>query len=133
MPVDLLEHLRLSVATVPLLVMALAGCAPSEAGSSRFHAVEGGDAARGQELLAHYQCGSCHAIPEVRSAAGRTGPSLAAFGKRSYIAGEVANTPHFLVRWLQHPQALVADTRMPDMGVTEADARDMAAYLLALR
>ena len=133
MPLAVFERLCLSMATVPLLLMATAGCAPSEAGSSRFHAVEGGDASRGQRLLSQYQCGSCHAIPEVPSADGRTGPSLAAFGLRSYIAGEVPNVPPALVRWLQDPQALVPDTRMPDMGVTESDARDMAAFLLALR
>jgi cytochrome c len=87
---------------------------------------------RGQALLAQYQCGSCHAIPEVPAARGSTGPALAAFGRRSYIAGEVPNRPDTLARWIVRPTALVPDTPMPAMGVSADEARDMAAYLLAL-
>jgi cytochrome c1 len=122
---------RLVLATL-LLGLGLAACGRPEAGHPRFTSVEGGRADRGKRLASHYQCGSCHEIPGVPSAAARMGPPLAAFGKRSYIAGEVPNTPGMLVRWLQDPQSLVPDTRMPDMGVTEADARDIAAYLLSL-
>lgn len=88
--------------------------------------------ARGQQLLAQYQCGSCHAIPEVPAARGTVGPPLEAFGRRSYIAGQVPNGPDTLARWIAAPQALVPGTVMPAMGVSPQDARDMAAYLLAL-
>lgn len=88
--------------------------------------------ARGRALLAQHQCGSCHAIPGVPAARGTVGPALSAFGRRSYIAGEVPNGPDALTRWLIAPAALVPDTAMPAMGVAPADARDMAAYLLAL-
>jgi len=87
---------------------------------------------RGRSLLAQYQCGSCHAIPEVPAARGRTGPTLAAFGRRSYIAGQVPNRPEQLARWIVAPAELVPGTTMPAMGVSPADARDMAAYLLSL-
>lgn len=120
-------------ALAALLCLGAAGCGRTKAEMPRFANVEGGNVQRGQELLARYQCGSCHVIPEVPSAAGRSAPTLAAFGQRSYIAGQVPNLPQNLVRWLQDPQALVPDARMPDMGATEADARDMAAYLLTLR
>lgn len=93
----------------------------------------GADAARGRQLLSHYQCGSCHIIPDVPAAAGRIGPSLERFGLRSYIAGRVPNDSHNLATWIASPQSLVPDTRMPDMGAPEADARDMAAYLGGLR
>ena len=52
---------------------------------------------------------------------------------RSLIAGKLANTPENMVRWLRHPQQVDALTAMPDLEVTEADARDMAAYLATLR
>lgn len=87
----------------------------------------------GRRLLAQYQCGSCHAIPEVDAARGNAGPSLAAFGKRSYIAGRVPNLPDNLARWIVEPAALVPGTAMPSMGVSQEDARDMAAYLLHLK
>jgi cytochrome c2 len=120
-----------AVAAAVAAGLALGACSRTE-GDARLTTVPGGDVQRGKRLLTHYQCGSCHAIPQVPSAAGRIGPPLEAFGKRVYIAGEVPNGPGNLQRWLQDPQALVPDTRMPDMGVTAADARDMAAYLLAL-
>lgn len=90
-------------------------------------------ARRGRTLLARYQCGSCHVVPGVAQADGRSGPSLAHFGRRSYIAGEVPNGPDALARWIMSPQSLVPGTPMPDMGVSERDAQDMAAYLLSLR
>jgi len=86
---------------------------------------------RGQRLLAQYQCGSCHAIPGVASAGGQAASSLAGFGARSYIAGRLPNQPALLAQWIAKPQSLVPGTLMPDMGVTPADANDMAAYLVA--
>jgi cytochrome c len=89
--------------------------------------------ARGQQLLAQYQCGSCHVVPGAAIARGRVGPPLDGFGRRSYIAGHVPNGPEALARWIEAPAALVPDTTMPSMGVSPADARDLAAYLLALK
>ncbi len=89
-------------------------------------------AGRGRQLLAQYQCGSCHAIPDVPASRGRIGPSLARFGLRSYIAGEIPNRADTLAQWIREPASLVPDTAMPDMGVSEADARAIAAYLMAL-
>jgi len=40
------------------------------------------------------------------------------------------NAPEHLVRWLQHPRL---GTPMPEMGVTERDTRDIAAFLYTLR
>jgi cytochrome c len=37
------------------------------------------------------------------------------------------------VQWLRDPQAIDPHTAMPDLGVNARDARDMAAYLTALR
>jgi len=116
-----------------LSLLLLTGCGRPEAGAGRFAGVDGGNAEAGQRLLSHYQCGSCHLIPDVPSAKGRTAPSLAHFGRRSYIAGQVPNRPQALVRWLQDPQALLPQARMPGMGASEADARHMAAYLLSLQ
>jgi cytochrome c2 len=91
------------------------------------------DAERGRRLLAQYQCGSCHVIPGVAGASGRSAPPLEAFGKRSYIAGQAPNQRDALVRWIIAPTSLVPGATMPAMGAGPADARDMAAYLLHLR
>ncbi len=115
-----------------MLALLGCGCAPGAPPDTQAAAAPAPRIERGRALLAQYQCGSCHAIPEVPAARGRTGPTLAAFGRRSYIAGEVPNRPEALARWIADPAALVPGTAMPAMGVSPADARDMAAYLLSL-
>ncbi|MET3441530.1 cytochrome c2 [Variovorax paradoxus] len=123
-----------AVSPFALLVLALlsVGCAPQESGPAASGHASPAQLERGRLLLAQYQCGSCHTIPDVQAARGRMGPTLAAFGRRSYIAGHVPNGPDHLVRWIVAPAALVPGTLMPAMGVSPDDARDMAAYLLAL-
>ena len=117
------------LAALLVLGLGLTGCSASEGGAG----APAASTARGQRLLAHYQCGSCHAIPEVPATRRLNGPSLQAFGKRSYIAGHLPNRSDTLAQWIMSPQSLVPDSPMPDMGVSPADARDMAAYLGALQ
>jgi cytochrome c len=96
-------------------------------------AVPGGDPALGPGLIRSYGCQTCHTIPGVPGADATVGPPLTAFGDRHYIAGEVANTGPNLVRWIMDPQSIEPTTVMPDAGVTERDARNIAAYLETLR
>jgi len=91
------------------------------------------EALRGQRLLGQYQCGACHRIPGVVGATSSLAAPLEGFGKRSYIAGRLANQPALLAQWIARPQSLVPGTRMPDMGVRPEDARAMAAYLGRLK
>jgi cytochrome c2 len=91
------------------------------------------DSSRGADLIQSYGCGSCHEVPGVDGAAGVVGPPLQKFGKRVYVAGMVRNTPDNLVSWLKNPQGIVPGNAMPNLGVTDRDARDMAAYLYTLQ
>ena len=52
---------------------------------------------------------------------------------RAFIAGVSPNTSHNMVRLLREPQRIVPHTAMPALGVTEQDARDIAAYLETLK
>ena len=121
----LLQRFARTTASILLAGLGVANCDAGTTGTAR----AGADAERGQRLLMQYQCGSCHTIPGVAAARGVRGPSLEAFGKRSYIAGRIPNRAEALARWISAPQSLVPDTAMPNMGVSNADARDMAAYL----
>ena len=94
--------------------------------------VAGGDPARGRRAIVRYGCGSCHVIPGVPAAEGRVGPPLTDVADRAFVAGRVPNEPAALVRWIRDPQAVDSMTAMPDLGVTEPDARDIAAYLYTL-
>lgn len=110
----------------------LAGCGAA-AGRETRYVIDGGDANRGKAAIAMYGCGSCHTIPGVRTAIGMVGPPLIMWSRRTYIAGEVPNTPEFLVRWIETPQTIEPGTAMPNLGVTETHARDIAAYLYTIR
>ena len=90
------------------------------------------DAGRGLQALYQYACSACHTIPGITGSSPNVGPPLAGLASRSLVAGRLANTPDNLVQWLRHPQTIKPLTAMPDLGVTEADARDMAAYLATL-
>ena len=92
-----------------------------------------GDAAHGRQLLATYGCGSCHEIPGVAGADGMAGPPLDHFARRTIIGGYLPNTPPNLVHWIEAPQTVAPGNAMPDLGVADPDARDMAAYLGAQR
>ena len=94
--------------------------------------VAGGDPARGKQAIVAYGCGSCHVIPGVPAADGRVGPPLADLAHRTFIAGRLRNEPEALVQWIRAPRAVDPGTAMPTLGVTDAHARDIAAYLYTL-
>lgn len=95
--------------------------------------VQGGNPAHGPAVIEAYGCGSCHTIPGVRNARGLVGPPLLWWSRRTFIAGEVPNTPENLVHWIRSPQAIEAHTAMPTLGLSDQEARDVAAYLYTLR
>jgi cytochrome c2 len=87
------------------------------------------DPQAGRAALTAYGCGACHTIPGVEYADARVGPSLAGLAEQSYLAGKLPNTAENLVRWIRDPQGIDPGVVMPDLGVTEDEARNMAAYL----
>lgn len=93
----------------------------------------GGSAARGRAAIQAYGCGACHTIAGVPGATAAVGPPLDRIAERAYVGGVITNTPDNLVRWIRDPKAIDSLTAMPDLGVTEAEARDIAAYLYAQR
>jgi mono/diheme cytochrome c family protein/cytochrome c551/c552 len=88
---------------------------------------------RGDVLLRQYACDSCHRIDGVIGPESYVGPALIDWPKRKYIAGVMPNTQDNLVRWIRDPQAISAQSLMPDLDVPDAHAREMAIYLLTPR
>ncbi len=115
-----------------LFLTLLAGACQEDAAASDLPFMPGGDPERGVQLMRDYGCISCHSIPGIREANAFVGPPLTAWAQRSYIAGAIPNTPANLIIWLQNPQQIEPGTAMPDLGVSEQDARDMGAYLYTL-
>jgi cytochrome c2 len=118
-------------AAVLLFGAALAGCTGDRNDTPEI-ALAGADPSRAPALIRHYGCGTCHRIPGVAGARGGVGPPLEGFEGRAYVAGVLPNTPANLIHWLRHPQSVVPGNAMPEMGVTEQDARDLAAFLYSL-
>lgn len=114
-------------------VFALAGCLGGKAKGVHPVNTGGGDAARGQLAINQYGCGKCHTIPGIRGAHGVVGPPLAKLGERTIIGGNFPNTPSTLARWVHSPTSMKPKTAMPDLGLTEQQSRDVAAYLETLR
>ena len=111
-------------------LLGLAACAPAGVGPKWAGL---GDADKGKAIIAAAQCGACHAIPGVVGADGRVGPPLAGFANRTIIAGLLPNTPGNLVHWLRKPQSIKPGDAMPDTGLSEQQANDVATYLYSLR
>lgn len=93
----------------------------------------GGNANAGQQVIQEFRCGACHTIPGINDANGVFAPPLTHLGARTYLAGRIANTPANLVRWIMSPQSVKPKTAMPQLGLTQEQARNVAAYLYTLQ
>jgi cytochrome c oxidase subunit II len=89
-------------------------------------------AAAGRDLYARLACVGCHTIRGVST--GVLGPDLTHFGSRRTVgAGMWPNTVDNVVAWLKDPPALKPGVKMPDLGLTDEQARAIATYLLELK
>jgi len=115
-----------------LMALALGACGESEV-EKNARQMTGGDPGHGAVLVRKYGCNACHMIPGVPGAKGKVGPTLDGIASRVYLAGKLNNTPQNLIRWIRDPQGVSKGTAMPNMGVTEQEGRDLAAFLYTLR
>ncbi len=100
-------------------------------------------AKQGKQIFLSSTCIACHTV-EGTSAQGKIGPNLSLLGERWAIgAGALDNTPANVQRWVLHapeikdgiimPGAEVGAGGMPPTGLSDEDARAVAAYLSDLR
>ena len=121
-----MRSIRSANSALVALFIAFAACA-GEAPKQ----VAGGDAARGRAYAERYGCAICHS--GLEGAQGTVGPPLAKISKRAYLGGVLPNTPQNMTAWVWQPQRYAPGTAMPNLGMSEAEARDIAAYLYTLR
>ena len=77
----------------------------------------------GKRLYANkYGCNGCHSVGEE---GGKVGPALDRAGFR--LNGT------WVYRWVKNPQAMKPETRMPALGLSDADAKAVVLYLGTLR
>jgi cytochrome c len=108
-------------------------CACNDEAQHIAEVTTGGNVQRGAAAIERYGCGSCHVIPGISGAQGRVGAPLDGIADRIYIAGVLQNTPENMVRWIRNPKAVDEKTIMPNLGVTQRDATDIAGYLYTLK
>jgi cytochrome c len=108
------------------LVALLAGCQGKPPVSEP---LTGGNPRVGQQLIESFGCASCHQIKGIAHADSKVGPSLKEIRSSGYVAGQLPNSADNLMKWIEHPREINPKTAMPELGVTRAQARDIAAYL----
>jgi cytochrome c1 len=114
--------------TAAVVAAALAAaCGPRTLAT--YEPVTRGNPAAGERAVHALGCPACHRIPGVARASGLVGPPLDGLRERVYLAGVLPNTADNLVAWIQNPRRFSPQTAMPNVGATEAQARDIAAYL----
>lgn len=91
-----------------------------------------GSVEAGRFVTQQYLCATCHVIPGIVGATQHVGPPLGGIAGRAYLGGVLPNTPENMVRFLRDPQAVDPLSAMPALGLTEQDARDVAAFLSTL-
>ncbi|HET9983898.1 MAG TPA: c-type cytochrome [Longimicrobiales bacterium] len=123
----------LACALLPALCAA--ACEKPAAAQARETAVAlvGGNPERGRRLIGELGCKTCHTIPGIPGANSLVGPPLTGIASRVYIAGVLTNQPANMVRWLVNPPGVDSLTAMPNMGLSAAQATDIATYLYTLR
>src|SRR5919198_3781207 len=132
MHIERASPLRLvSLAAVIGIASVVTGCRPSA--TTEASMITGGDIERGRSAIGRYGCAACHTIPGIRGANATVGPPLDRIAVRGYLGGHLANSPDNMIKWIQRPQDVDPKNVMPNMGVTDQDARDIAAYLYTLR
>lgn len=94
-------------------------------------AMTGGNPAMAPQIFRRFGCTGCHTIPGIPGADGKVGGALIDMRERVYVGGVVTNTPENLVQWIVSPQRLSPRTAMPSTGISQEEAKDLAAYLYA--
>jgi cytochrome c len=127
------RNVALSVAAVALIGCGAAAAAKYKEAQDQLtqkaEILTGGNVERGKLAFAHYGCGGCHTVGGVPQANGKIGPPLDGIASRTMIAGRLENKPTNLRQWIMHPQQVSPGTAMPNLNVTQGDARDLSAFL----
>ncbi len=93
---------------------------------------QGPDYGAGEKLFTTKGCIGCHSLQAVNAPKGMVGPNLANVGARSYIgAGTLKNTDANLAHWIRDPQGIKKGVLMPNLGINEAEAKALVAFLRA--
>ncbi len=90
-----------------------------------------GNAAAGKKLIDQIGCKGCHVIGDdvrMREARGTSydiAPELTRVGSKT--------NPDWVYEWIRNPRAVNPDARMPNLRLSDQEAKDITAYLMTLK
>lgn len=86
----------------------------------------------GSKLFQQLTCVNCHTVNGT-AAKGQAAPDLTHFASRKTLGAVILpNTPENLSRWLKDPQSIKPSILMPNLKLTDAQVKDLTAYLESL-
>jgi mono/diheme cytochrome c family protein len=103
-------------------------------GSSRKTPVamsRGGDASRGKELVGTIGCKGCHVIGDDERMRKERGFSYDMAPELTRAGSKL--DPEWLFRWLKNPREYRPATQMPNMRLSDQEAKDIVAYIMTLK
>lgn len=86
---------------------------------------EAGDATKGEALVKVVNCLGCHKLDQMSAEGQGYAPDLSKIGSKT--------NRKWLYNWLRDPKKYWPDGKMPNPRLTDAEANDVAAYLLTLK
>lgn len=90
-----------------------------------------GNAAHGKEIVEKKGCYGCHSVGPIEEAPGkpqtrrRHGYNLANQGSKV--------SANWIANWVSDPRSIQADSKMPNLRLSESESADVAAYLSSLK
>jgi len=90
-----------------------------------------GDAKHGKELVESRGCYGCHSVGPIEE----TGNKLQTRRRHGYnLASQGSKvTANWIANWVQDPQQVWADSKMPSLRLPDSEVADVAAYLSSLK
>jgi cbb3-type cytochrome oxidase cytochrome c subunit len=94
-------------------------------------AYAGGNAAKGKEIVESVGCLACHSVGDQTKVRALRGSSYDIAPELTRVGSKV--TPDWIYDWIRNPRHYNPTTKMPNLRLTEGEARDVTAYLSSLK
>ncbi len=94
-------------------------------------AYAGGSVQRGKEVFETAGCQACHVVGEMTKVRQARGTSYDIAPELTRVGSKV--NPEWLYDWVRNPRHFNPTTKMPNLRLTDGEARDIVAYLMTLK
>ncbi|MSQ45442.1 MAG: c-type cytochrome [Ignavibacteria bacterium] len=88
---------------------------------------KGGSSAKGKLIFNEVGCQACHVIGGETKVREKRNTSYDIAPELSHVSGKLS--PDFIYDWIKNPRHYNPTTRMPNLRLTDSEARDIVAYL----